>query len=213
MGEARLAPAEQEFPDIAGIDRARAVHALMGNRALFLELLTGFIEEFADIAPAVRADLAHQDMDSATRRLHTLRGNAGTLGAMAVMETAKTLEYALIQGENHPEAGLEALSAQMADLVLASAPWRMGRIEPPGDSSAPRSLPFQDLSVLAPLLKTLHNHDLSALNHFATLLPALRTVLDETTVQALNRAIQALRFEEALELLSDYDPPEEGGLN
>ena len=62
-------------------------------------------------------------------------------------------------------------------------------------------------------LKTLHNHDLSALNHFATLLPALRNVLDETTVQSLNRAIQALRFEEALELLSDYDPPEEGGLN
>ena len=207
--------ADREFPDIAGIDRERAAHALMGNRALFLRLLAAFVEEFADVAAATRADLAGSDAEGATRRLHTLRGNAGTLGAMGIMETAKGLEAAIREGKPPLDPKLDDLAGQMADLVAASAPWR-------ADSNMVRdarsvAVPAPDPQALAALREKLGNHDLSALGHFAKLEPTLGGALDEASGRTLSRAIQGLRFEEALGILAEHfpeiDPEENGGLS
>lgn len=211
IAEDRFADGKGEFPAITGIDRERASLTLMGNRDLFLNLLTGFIEEFADIATAVRMDLAHADQESATRRLHTLRGNAGTLGAMAIMEAARVLENAIKQGESHLDSGLGELAALMADLDLASDPWRTGVVDPREDSAATDEPPFLDSQALTALRKALRSHDLSALNHYAILRPTLRGVLDEPILLALNRAIQSLNFEEALGLLADHCPESDLG--
>jgi len=211
IAEDRFVDGEGEFPAIAGIDRERAKLTLMGNRGLFLNLLMGFIEEFADIAAAVRADLARADQESAARRLHTLRGNAGTLGAMAIMEAARVLENAIKQGDSLQDAGLSELAALMADLDRASAPWLEGAVDPREDSAASDEPPFLDSQALTALRKALRSHDLGALNHFATLRPTLRGVLDEPILLALNRAIQSLNFEEALGLLANHCPESDPG--
>ena len=61
------------------------------------------------------------------------------------------------------------------------------------------------------------NHDLSALGHFAKLEPTLGGALDEASGRTLSRAIQGLRFEEALGILAEHfpeiDPEENGGLS
>jgi hypothetical protein len=122
------------------------------------------------------------------------------------MDAARVLENAIKQGESLPDAGLDELAALMADLDRACAPWRTGAVDPREDSAASDEPPFLDTQALTALRKALRGHDLSALTHFAILQPSLRGVLDEPTLLSLNRAIQALQFEEALRLLAVHYP-------
>jgi PAS domain S-box-containing protein len=116
-------PAE-EFPDIPGIDRDRAAQRLGRDRAMFLGLLGLFVDDFADAAEQTRQDLAQGEREMAVRRIHTLRGNAGMLGALDLMELAGRLEEAIERGESGLDEGLVELDRQLATLVEVSAPWR-----------------------------------------------------------------------------------------
>ena len=113
-----------EFPDIAGIDRDQAAETLCGNRAMFLKLLGQFAASYGGLVAEIRGELARGERDSAARRLHNLRGNAGSLGAMELMAAAKLLEEAIDRGETDLEAGLADLEERLATLIAAMAPWQ-----------------------------------------------------------------------------------------
>ena len=115
-------PAEP-FPDIPGINSAKASKVLAGNRALFLKLLRGFVEEYADLIPALRGDLNQDLRDSAARRLHKLSGRCGYIGAMGILRQARSLEEALLAGEMDLGERLADLEGQIESLIAASSPW------------------------------------------------------------------------------------------
>ena len=186
-----------DFPDIPGIDRVRAAQTLGHNRAFFLRLLNGFVTEFADVVVQARRNLADGDRETAARRLHTLRGNAGNLGARALMATAGALEEALLRGETELDAGLKSLDRQLAALTAASAPWREAAA-PPSAPSAPPPLDALQLDVLCAALRS---HNLKALRYFDALKPALAGALGEAETGVLDAAIHSLRFDEALTIL------------
>ena len=118
------APASAEaFPAIAGIDRDLAMEILCGNRTMFLRLLGLFLAEGAGLVRRVRGELAQGQREAAARRLHNLRGNAGSLGAKAIMAQARRLEEAIDGGETDLNADLTELDLQLQNLCLASAPW------------------------------------------------------------------------------------------
>ena len=83
------------FPDIVGIDRARAAVTLGHNRDLFLWLLRRIADEYATAQAQTRQDLAQGERDQAARRMHTLASNAGSLGALELMALARELEGAI----------------------------------------------------------------------------------------------------------------------
>lgn len=122
---AAVADAAEGFPDIAGIDRERAAKRLGQDRAMFLGLLELFIADNADAARRARSELACGERESAARRMHTLRSNAGFLCALDLMALAGELEEAIERGET--EAALEArlveLDRQIRELVEAGTPW------------------------------------------------------------------------------------------
>lgn len=123
------------MPAIPGIDRVSAIRHLGGDRAFFLRLLDQFLTEYADVVEQTRRDLAAGDRKTAARRIHTLRGLAGSFGALELMATAGGLVAALRRDEtdNAGEpmtdasadfaADLEALGHQLAALASNSAPW------------------------------------------------------------------------------------------
>jgi len=111
------------FPAIAGIDREQARENLSGNRTLFLRLLGLFLAESAALVSQVREELAGGLRDAAARRLHSLKGNAGSLGAMAIMALAGQLEEAIDGGDRDIDEALAELDHQLQGLRLASAPW------------------------------------------------------------------------------------------
>ncbi|NML26217.1 response regulator [Zoogloea sp. G-4-1-14] len=113
------------FPDIPGIDRQRAAQRLSRDRDMFLSLLELFVEDNAQAPALARQALAQGDRDSAARRMHTLRSNAGFLCALDLMESAGQLEKAIEQDEPDLDARLAALQAEIDALIAASAPWRM----------------------------------------------------------------------------------------
>ncbi|WP_157400085.1 MULTISPECIES: PAS domain-containing hybrid sensor histidine kinase/response regulator [Ramlibacter] len=114
-----------EFPDIPGIDRERAAQRLGHDRDIFLSLLDFFIKDNADAVKHVRAELAAGDREAAGRRMHTLASNAGFLCALNLMEVARQAEAAIDRGELELEleAMLDAIAAQVSELVEASQPW------------------------------------------------------------------------------------------
>ncbi len=114
----------KDFPNIAGIDRVRVAQRLDGDRDMFISLLEMFFGDNIDAVELTRRDLASNDRDMATRRMHTLISNAGFICALNIMESARALEQAIDQGETGLDVRLEALGNQIAELVEASAPWR-----------------------------------------------------------------------------------------
>ena len=124
-GETRgqVGPQAEAFPAIPGIDREQARDILCGNRPLFLRLLGIFLAQSDGLVGIVREELAQGHSEAAARRLHNLKGNAGSLGAMAIMALARQLEEAIDGGKTDLDADLTGLDRQLQDLRLASAPW------------------------------------------------------------------------------------------
>jgi len=121
-----------DFPAIPGIDRVCAARTLCQDRAFFLRLLALFLDESVPLVALAREALAQGDREGASRRLHSLKGNAGNIGAMAIMALAGQLERAIDQGattltadggERAIASGLADLERQVAALAAASAPW------------------------------------------------------------------------------------------
>jgi PAS domain S-box-containing protein len=187
-----------EFPDIPGIDRAQAALTLGYKRALFLRLLERFVEEFATTVEQTRRDLAAGERDTAARRMHTLRGNAGTLGALEIMASAQGLEQAINGCETALEERLMALDQQLATMIAVSIPWLQATTAAAIGSG---TLPPLDAGQLEQLRDELGHHNMRALRRYDELQAALRSVLGDAGTESLGRAIRGLRFTEALAIL------------
>ena len=210
-----------DFPLIAGIDRVRAALSVDQDRDFFLLLLGRFVDDAATAIADTRAWLADGDRERATRRVHSLRGNAGNIGALAIMTHAAAIEEALRQTGQAREEDLDRLERQLADLAAVSAPWltaaalsaqARGRAESqvevrdevpaaPADtpsSSAAAPIPFLDGEGLAVLREALRRHDLAASDHFEELAATISSAWGAEVSQALGEAIADLRFGAAL---------------
>jgi CheY-like chemotaxis protein len=188
------------FPAIAGIDQSHAAHTPGHDRALFIRLLERFIAEFADVAGQTGRDLLQGARETAARRMHTLRGNAGILGMMELMALAGQLETAIERGETDLAERLAALGHQIDALVAASATVLAATTV---QAAAPESTATLDSGALAALRADLHSHALTAWQRFDDLQAALRGVLGEARTAAVGQAIRSLRYKEALAILSD----------
>ena len=194
-----------DFPEIAGIDRVRATQFFEGIRALFLRLLAGFADDYADVARQTGRDLAAGDRPSAAMRMHSLRGIAGQLGALEIAASAGALERAIQQDASALDASIAALDDQVSALIAAIASRRRGSAAD-STSAAPVSaladaLTLLDAAELAGLRDALRAQNLNALRRYEALQPALLTVLGEARTAEIGRAIHGLRIDEALSLL------------
>jgi PAS domain S-box-containing protein len=190
--------ATSDFPDIPGLDRNRAAHTLSQDRALFIKLLGRFVTEFADAAGRTRKDLADGNRETAGRLMHTLRGNAGTIGAIDLMESAAWLEVAIERGEKALDVRLAILDQQLAEFIEAGSTWL--RTATAAVPSVVAALPL-DSGRLDDLREALRRHDLGALRRFEELQTGLSWTLGEANTASLGHAIQALHFGEASAIL------------
>jgi PAS domain S-box-containing protein len=115
--------ATDDFPVLPGVDRERAMQRVGRDRGMFLGLLELFIEDNANVVAQTRADLARGDTDTAARRMHTLRSNAGFICALEIMNAADALEAAIERSSPADAgvgAGLDALEAGIDAIVEAA---------------------------------------------------------------------------------------------
>ena len=169
------------------------------DREFFLELVELFITRFGDAPEKIRSALAQGDREAAARRVHALKGTAGSLGALELMAAAGELEQALVTGSPDPEPLVAQVGAHLASLRGGAQEWLGGEKRTP---PAPGEAPPLDPSLLEELRTALAHNRLSALDLFAGLEPALAGVYGGRETLAIAEAIRELRFAKALRLLA-----------
>lgn len=90
---------------------------LMGDRALYLQILKRFRQDYQAAVTRMRQQLTLGDAALAWRLAHTLKGAAGMIGAHAVHAEALELESALAQPSVAAEASLERLAVALRALL------------------------------------------------------------------------------------------------
>ncbi|MEO8332683.1 MAG: response regulator, partial [Gallionella sp.] len=108
--------ASEPLPNLPGVNVAESVRRIGRNVALYYSLLDKFRIKERDIAARIRQALAADDRDTAERLAHTLRGIAGTLGAITLQDLAASLESSIKKGES---GEIDSLLAR-ADKELAT---------------------------------------------------------------------------------------------
>ncbi|MRV76102.1 response regulator [Duganella sp. FT92W] len=157
--------ADQPLPDgaghapvlptaLPGIDLVRARASVNGNEALLSKLLRSFAEGQRDMADRIETALRQQDYTSALRHAHTLRGLAGSMGALRTQELADEIETAMQSPATLATVaeyldGLRWELARVCDGIAAGLP-AAARANSPG---RPHRAWQADLQELAALLR------------------------------------------------------------
>ncbi|MFT5269554.1 MAG: two-component system sensor histidine kinase/response regulator, partial [Acidimicrobiales bacterium] len=84
--------ATEMVPELPGVDTRAGMAITMGNAKLYLQLLAKFRVSAGNFNKQFAAALEDEDAAAATRAAHTLRGNAGIIGAKGVQAVAADLE-------------------------------------------------------------------------------------------------------------------------
>jgi PAS domain S-box-containing protein len=196
----------EALPDIPGIDRVLAARYLGADPAFFRRLLVRFVGEQHDAVERARHALDTGARDEATHTMHRLRGEAGHLGAVDLMQLAERLELAIEQGVSMSglEPDLKVLEQRLMDFIALSGPWIMAAEFASTEyvpTAMPEVIPDLDPERLAELRAALSENNSRARRIFTALEPALRSRLGTASCQAVGVAIQDLRFGEALAVL------------
>lgn len=103
---------------IEGIDTEGALRRLGGKRERYEALLRKFADKQSGTITTVRAALAADDRVGAEREIHSLKGAAGSLGAIGIAEAAAEAEQSL-KTNCELEASLRKLENSLAAVVAS----------------------------------------------------------------------------------------------
>ncbi len=92
------APDAGDFPTLVGIDTRAGLNTTLNNPALYKRLLLKFRDGQAGLRERFSAACLDPDTGAPARLAHTLKGNAGNIGATGVESAASALEQACLAG-------------------------------------------------------------------------------------------------------------------
>ena len=92
--------AETALPaELVGIDQSAGLARAAGRKDLYLKMLLRFRDSHADFGTQFAQAVQGSDPDAPTRLAHTLKGTAGTIGALVLAQQAAELEAACLRGD------------------------------------------------------------------------------------------------------------------
>lgn len=188
------APIRQCLDTEEGLDR------LMGERALYLQILRRFLQDHRDSCLRIRALLVQRLESQAQLAAHSLKGSAGLIGAQLVHDHAVEVENAIAAG-----ADSNALLLQL-DMLLGQACDSIDKLLcEQGDTVAPGEPPVIDAAQLRALIEELvgllREGDGAAIDLVEKSAPVLAAALGVPTYQMVAAATHAFDFETALDAL------------
>jgi two-component system sensor histidine kinase/response regulator len=193
--------ARTELPPIDGLDSTDGLRRVGGNNRLYVKLLRQFASEHADAVEQIRAALTANDVESATRLAHTLKGVAGNLGAGGVQNAAAAVET-MLRDRSPADATRQALErlSGVLDPLLA-------RLRPVLEMSTTAAAAPSAVSathtraVAAQLTKLFADFDTSAVTFAEENQASLRPAFDASTWDQFLRKTQEFAFADAQALL------------
>ena len=96
FGHSEKKIAEDRLPNsLEGIDIAEGLRRVGGNRKLYRKLLVEFFQDHSEDVHAIRKALDQDDLETAQRIAHTIKGVSGSIGAGDLHRDAASLDSAL----------------------------------------------------------------------------------------------------------------------
>lgn len=85
-----------ELPQAEGFDLRGAIQRLRGKQSRVIDLLKRFADSSAQAHEHIAAHIKNNDIESARRLAHQLKGSGANLGANALSQKAAIIEQALM---------------------------------------------------------------------------------------------------------------------
>ena len=194
----------KELHNVEGLDAASAVSSLSGRVDIYIKILCKFIEMNEYYISDFDTCWAGQNYEKAQRMAHTLKGQAGTIGAVGVQSLAAALEhfcgmeatYALVPEES------QTLGERLDELLSSLK-----------SCKALCDEEVLDAEVLAPevvaeyartLMAKLKQRSTEASDIFRQIAAGVNDESGAATLQALAKSIEGYRFKEARVLLEQW---------
>ena len=203
QGVSRSDSAEWQVPrDIEGLDTELGLKRVLGKVPRYQSMLEKYVAGQAGAVAELRAALALEDRETATRLAHTTRGVSGNIGASSVQQLAEALELAIKSGQSQAEVAplLDALQQSLDPLVHAIA-----QQLPQPQAAAPEAAIVIDENELSRVTQRLREllSDMDA--DASDWLERHRGVLSSAFpahLSAIESALQAFEFDAAAEQLA-----------
>jgi two-component system, sensor histidine kinase and response regulator len=194
---------ETKLPPLPGIAVAGALQLIGGNQRLYLQILRKFLNGQQDAAARITTALTGGDTATAERTAHTVKGLAGTIGALDVHAVAADLERAI--RDHSPAAQTDQLLRRFAG-ELARMTAMLHRALPEQSDPAPReAASSDDLLKTGELLRRLHGYVKESDSEAADYLAENRHILAATFAPGelahLEGSIASYHFDDALATL------------
>lgn len=190
-------------PNIPGLNIPLALRQLGNNVKLYNKLLDQFQKSYGGSAQDIAEAAKSGDFETAERNAHTIKGLAGSLGALALQETSLELEKLCRDQAQGPkfEAALAAFSHDIA-ATISSIRLYMAQLDSP---AAPAAAPAVNTALLAGLLTQLAAHvddnDARALMVFDEIKTQLGAY-DPNAAQRIASAFEVFDFVTAAEVIA-----------
>jgi two-component system, sensor histidine kinase and response regulator len=187
---------------IDGLDVEDGLKRVAGNTKLYRSLLGQFVAQQADAVSAIRAGLECHDLVSVERRVHTLKGVSGNLGAKTIGRLAAELEVSLKNRDAGPlESALAGLDLQLARLIEAI---RISLAERTTETCPRTSVPdsAETVSLLRQIKQLLVNDDGTALDFLLEARERIGGNISDADLDALQQAVSDFDFTAALNCLT-----------
>lgn len=161
------------YQQLSTIDAAQGLHVTQGNQDLYRSLLQRFLEQIDNFEHDFTQAYMTGNHETALRVLHTLKGNAATVGATAAHKESNVLEQAC---KAHPAA--EEISEQLASLTASLEPIRIElrsflAASPTPKLKTPEILPPSFLSSLEDVRRLIEDDDPSGVGQLRDLLSTM----------------------------------------
>ena len=208
---AELEPSSNEvsgdsLPDnLHGIDIEEGLRRVGGNRKLYRKLLLDFLQDHQEDVSAIRQALDQEDLATAQRIAHTIKGVAGSIGAGDLHREAASLEAAFkdVQQDRYSELLVrleDTLTPVMQGLGVLST--SEAAKEPAAEQGEPA-----DPAAIGPLVEELETlleeMDPDAEDKVAELKAQLRGGVHQKLVNTLSKQVGEFEFENASETLAN----------
>ncbi len=192
------------IPALPELDTSLGLRRVGGNETLYLKILTKFKESQSDVIARIQDALDHKDVSKATREVHTLKGLAGSIGASALEERARTVEQLIEEGKD-AFSSLEDLATQL-QLILHSLHEGLQGVQKENASLATETLSSEEIAtLLSRLIHLLEEDDADAVEVLEALAPAFPDGDVAKQIQRVVVCVERYEFDEALEKLNGID--------
>jgi len=191
---------------LPGISVQKGLKTVMGNEKLYRKLLGKFLESNKGVVAEIKEALKKEDMETAARLAHTVKGVAGNLGADELFPVAADLEKAIKQGETDALDALIDTFEVHLNIVLDGIQDLEQRQAAQRQTETPQTEVTIDIDAVKPLLVEmaglLESDLMEAMNRLETLSQHLANSEVWEAFKALEKNVEGFDTDGARESLS-----------